>query len=245
MVCSLALAAGARAEEQKKKPAQQAKVTPKPKVATRPRTVTKTHAPVTHNTLKRTPQIHNNATIRNNASKKLPAVQANKVQNFHAAHANFHAQPKSGIASAKFNQNFRIAGSQNWRGNNYAVFRSYHPAWHDQGWWHSHYGDHVILIGGGWYFWNAGYWYPAWGYDPAVAYYPYDGPIYVGANATPPDQVIADVQSSLQQQGYYQGDVDGLLGPLTRAALAQYQQDHGLYATSAIDEPTLDSLGIS
>jgi peptidoglycan hydrolase-like protein with peptidoglycan-binding domain len=39
--------------------------------------------------------------------------------------------------------------------------------------------------------------------------------------------------------------VDGLLGPLTREALAAYQGDQGLTTTSAIDEPTLDSLGLA
>jgi peptidoglycan hydrolase-like protein with peptidoglycan-binding domain len=57
--------------------------------------------------------------------------------------------------------------------------------------------------------------------------------------------VIANVQETLQAQGYYQGEVDGLLGPLTRAALADYQRDHGLYTTAAIDEPTLASLGLT
>ena len=70
-----------------------------------------------------------------------------------------------------------------------------------------------------------------------------DGPIYA-YNDLPPDQVIANVQTALQQEGYYQGEVDGLLGPLTRAALADYQRDHGLYTTAAIDEPTLASLGM-
>ncbi len=78
----------------------------------------------------------------------------------------------------------------------------------------------------------------------AAAYYPYDGPIYVGQSAAPLDQVIADVQSALQQQGYYHGEVDGLLGPLTREALANYQHDQGLYATETIDQPTLESLGL-
>ena len=45
--------------------------------------------------------------------------------------------------------------------------------------------------------------------------------------------------------GYYQGEVDGLLGPQTREALAAYQRDNGLYATAVIDEPTLDSLGMA
>jgi len=53
------------------------------------------------------------------------------------------------------------------------------------------------------------------------------------------------VQSALQQQGYYRGEVDGLIGPLTRGAIADYQRAHGLYTTSTIDQPTLQSLGIT
>ena len=101
------------------------------------------------------------------------------------------------------------------------------------------------LIGGGYYYWNNGYWYPAWGYNPSAEYYAYDGPIYVGQRAEPPDRVIADVQAELQQMGYYQGEVDGLLGPLTRQALTDYQADQGLTTTAVIDEPTLNSLGLS
>jgi hypothetical protein len=103
----------------------------------------------------------------------------------------------------------------------------------------------VELIGGGYYFFNNGYWFPAWGYSPSAQYYAYDGPIYAGHHAEPPDKVIADVQGVLQQMGYYTGEVDGLLGPLTREALTAYQADQGLAQTAAIDEPTLDSLGMS
>src|SRR5213082_1474254 len=123
------------------------------------------------------------------------------------------------------------------------VFRSYHPEWHDEGWYRAHY-PRVELIGGGYYFFNNGYWFPAWGYSPSAQYYAYDGPIYAGHSAEPPDKVIADVQAVLQQMGYYRGDVDGLLGPLTREALGAYQADQGLTTTAAIDEPTLDSLGM-
>jgi peptidoglycan hydrolase-like protein with peptidoglycan-binding domain len=57
--------------------------------------------------------------------------------------------------------------------------------------------------------------------------------------------VIADTQALLQQMGYYKGEVDGLLGPLTREALTAYQTDNGLTVTATIDEPTLDSLGLT
>jgi len=146
------------------------------------------------------------------------------------------------VASVNFQQGRRIQGSQNWQGQRYTVFRNYTPQWHDQGWWRGHY-NRVVFVYGGWYYWNAGFWFPAWGYAPN-AYYAYDGPIY-GYNNLPPDQVIANVQTALQQQGYYQGEVDGLLGPQTRDAIAGYQRDHGLYETASIDQPTLESLGMA
>lgn len=198
-------------------------------------------------------------------SNQLPAVQKNQknvianqknvvapnvkpipnAQNIQAQYKNFKAQPKPAvIQSAQFNQNYRIAGAQNWTGPQYQVFSSYHPQWHDQSWWQANYAANLLLIAGGWYYWNAGYWYPAWGYDPGAAYYPYDGPIYAGPERRPFDEVVADVQASLQEQGYYHGEVDGLMGPLTRNALADFQRDHGLITTAALDQPTLSSLGL-
>jgi len=156
---------------------------------------------------------------------------------------NVPQQPNTAKAPpVQFQQNRRIEGSQNWQGQQYTVFRSYTPEWHDQGWWNSHYGSNIVFMFGAPYFLNAGYWQPAWGYN-SNAYYAYDGPIYA-YNNLPPDQVIANVQSALQEQGYYRDEVDGLLGPQTREALAAYQRDHGLYETAAIDQPTLQSLGM-
>jgi hypothetical protein len=177
------------------------------------------------------------------AAKKKPEPQ--QVQQIKAQHTNFHAQPKPQQAPAvTFNQSYRIQGSERWQGPQYEVFRSYHPERHDEGWYRSHY-NRVELVGGGYYYWNNGYWYPAWGYSPSAEYYAYDGPIYVGHRAEPPDQVIADVQAELQQMGYYKGEVDGLLGPMTREAVTAYQADQGLTTTAVIDEPTLDSLGLA
>jgi hypothetical protein len=179
-------------------------------------------------------------------TNKLNPVQPNNavVKKFTPKHMDFHAKINPAVTSAHFNQNFHIKNAQNWKGDHYKAFQSYHPEWHDKGWWHSHH-NHVVLIGGGWYFWDAGYWRPAWGYDDSAAYYPYDGPIYVGNNPTPLDQVVADVQSALQEQGYYHGEVDGLVGPQTQEALAAYQSAQGLEQTAAIDEPTLESLGLN
>jgi hypothetical protein len=191
-----------------------------------------------------------------NPQANKPNAQANKlnpqakkpdpqtIQKIKTEHANFRAQPKPDkVPPVKFNQGYRISGSEQWQGPQYEVFRSYHPERHDRNWYHSHF-NRVELIGGGYYYWNSGYWYPAWGYEPSAEYYAYDAPIYVGSRAEPPDRVIADVQATLQQMGYYQGEVDGLLGPLTRQALTAYQSDNGLYTTAVIDEPTLSSLGM-
>ena len=174
---------------------------------------------------------------------KKPAPQ--QVQQVKSQNANFRAQPKpQQVPSVTFNQNNRIEGSDRWQGQQYQVFRSYHPEWHDAGWYTSHY-SRVELIGGGYYFFNNGYWFPAWGYNPSAQYYAYDGPIYVGQRAEPPDKVIADTQALLKDMGYYTGEVDGLLGPLTREALTAYQSDNGLTTTAAIDQPTLNSLGLA
>jgi len=184
-----------------------------------------------------------NAQAKAGVKGKKPDPQ--QVQQVRSQHASFRAQPKpQQVQAVSFNQNHRIEGSDRWQGQHYEVFRSYHPQWHDQGWYHSHY-NRVELIAGGYYFFNNGYWFPAWGYSPSAQYYAYDAPIYVGQRAVPPDQVIADVQALLQQMGYYTGEVDGLLGPMTREALTAYQGEQGLAQTAAIDEPTLDALGMS
>src|SRR5260370_40089173 len=163
---------------------------------------------------------------------------------FKSQHFNVAKQPNMAKAPpVKFQQGRHIEGSEHWQGQYYTAFRDYHAEWHDQGWWHNHYHNNIVFVFGAPYFFNAGYWYPAWGYYPN-AYYAWDGPIYA-YNHLPPDQVIANVQAALQEQGYYHGEVDGLIVPLTRAAIADYQRDHGLYETAAIDEPTLESLGMS
>jgi len=84
---------------------------------------------------------------------------------------------------------------------------------------------------------------PGVGYH-SDAVYAYDGPIYA-YNDLAPDQVVANVQATLQELGYYQGPINGYLYSATRGAITNYQRDRGLYTTSAIDEPTLASLGMA
>jgi Putative peptidoglycan binding domain len=139
--------------------------------------------------------------------------------------------------------------NRNWQNNTSSNFtfeqarRNHNRDRHDRSWWRSRY-NRIVLFGGGYYYWNNNYWYPAYGYDPYYSSYAYDEPIY-GYNDLPPGQVIANVQGALQEQGYYNDAVDGLIGPNTRAALSHFQRDRGLPITAAIDGPTLQALGLS
>jgi hypothetical protein len=118
-----------------------------------------------------------------------------------------------------------------------------HHEWHNRDWWKQNCNT-IVFVTGGYYFLNASYWYPAWGYDPSNSYYDYDGPIYTYGNLLP-DQVIANVQRALQEAGYYTGPLTGSLNPATRAAIANFQRDYGLIITGAIDEPTVQSLELN
>src|SRR5882724_10991396 len=114
---------------------------------------------------------------------------------------------------------------------------------HDRNWWNRHY-NRIVFYGGGYWYWNSGWWYPAWGYNPYYNNYVYDGPIFGYGYAAPGD-VTVEVQRALAQQGYYYGPIDGILGPGTRSAIQRYQIDHGLAVTAAIDEQTLYTLGLT
>lgn len=122
------------------------------------------------------------------------------------------------------------------------ALRRYRRERHNRVWWKQRFTT-IVLAGGGYYYWDTGYWYPAWGYDPAYEYYDYDGPIYTYGNLLP-DQVIWNVQRALKQLGYYAGGLTGSLGPSSRQALANYQQDAGLDPTGAIDAATVEAMGL-
>jgi len=55
---------------------------------------------------------------------------------------------------------------------------------------------------------------------------------------------MAQVQENLRRMGYYRGQVDGLSGPSTRAAIRAYQIDRGLQVTGRIDSELLEDLGL-
>ena len=118
-----------------------------------------------------------------------------------------------------------------------------HRERHDHAWWTTRYTTIVFVRGCGHYYLDAGYWFPAWGYDPGNENFEYNGPIYTYGNLLP-DQVIYNVQRALKELGYYTGALNGSLGPATRAAISAFQEDNDLEITGVVDEATVEALGL-
>lgn len=57
--------------------------------------------------------------------------------------------------------------------------------------------------------------------------------------------VLMRVQISLMAAGYYEGDIDGLMGPMTRSALERYQRASGFAVTGTVTPEVLDAFRIS
>lgn len=64
------------------------------------------------------------------------------------------------------------------------------------------------------------------------------------SQASQHQEIVRIVQRALQRNGLYRGELDGVVGDLTRQALVGFQSNMGLRATGEIDLATLDSLGI-
>jgi hypothetical protein len=132
-------------------------------------------------------------------------------------------------------------------------------------WWHGH---RCRFVNGSWIIFDLGF-YPWWGtYGYPYDYYPYD---YYPNNYSPygydsgvydednaeyygrgaydssdqyTDQTTAAVQARLARDGYYRGNIDGILGPETRRAILSFQSDHGLRVTGNLTRETLSTLGL-
>ena len=83
-------------------------------------------------------------------------------------------------------------GNRRWDGTSIVTV-----GWHNRDWWRRNY-NRFALCGGGYYYWNSGWWYPAYGYDPYFSTYAYDAPIYSynGLAARPDSLAGADGASA-------------------------------------------------
>jgi hypothetical protein len=136
---------------------------------------------------------------------------------------------------------------------------------HDANWhgdWdrrHAHFdhGRFFVFDDGFWFGLDAGF-YP-WDYLPYYSddYYPYDyyadgSQPYDNTDNTEPvdngvpvaDPTVEATQERLAQLGYFNGSVDGVFGPTTRDAVANYQIANQLNVTGSLSPDTLQSLGL-
>src|SRR5436190_1210819 len=158
-------------------------------------------------------------TVRSNRAEaaRIGRARATQANIGKAAARNLVVNRQRNLTFARnvaLNRDSNVSIVNHWRndrfrGGDYVAFYNYNRIWHDRSWWVSSY-PNITFVLGGWWYWNAGYWFPAWGYDP-YGWYSYDRPIYTGYAERTPDRIIEDVQLALQQQGYYAGSIDGLL----------------------------------
>jgi peptidoglycan hydrolase-like protein with peptidoglycan-binding domain len=58
-------------------------------------------------------------------------------------------------------------------------------------------------------------------------------------------EMVQRVQTMLQQQGLYNGSIDGKWGSGTQAAVRAYQQKHNLTASGQLDQATLNAMDLN
>jgi len=123
-----------------------------------------------------------------------------------------------------------VAGDthRDWDRNRSHYWNNHHYRWWDGGW---------LIVDGG--FWPGDY-YDSYS-EPYRYSYRDSGSYsdYYSSYAT-----VSAVQRKLADLGYYNDSVDGIIGPNTRSAIAQYQRDFNLAVTGRINDSLLASLGI-
>jgi len=98
------------------------------------------------------------------------------------------------------------------------------------------------------YYYDPGY-YDSSYYDSGYSDPAYSDSRYYNDSNHPSDPAVhesgsrvSDVQRALAREGYYDGAIDGVLGPGTRRALRNYQRDHNIDATGGINQPVIEAL---
>jgi putative peptidoglycan binding protein len=129
---------------------------------------------------------------------------------------------------------------------------SWHRDWDRR---HAHFFQNRFFVFDDGFWWGLDDGYFPWDYLPYYAedYYPYDyyaddqpydntDPVYNGVPTA--DPTVEATQERLAQLGYYNGPVDGVFGPATRDALANYQIANQLNVTGSLSPDTMHSLGL-
>ena len=71
----------------------------------------------------------------------------------------------------------------------------------------------------------------------------YDSPA-AGPSDDSAEAQVVNIQARLQRQGYYHGQIDGIMGPDTRRAIGRFQRDKGMEPSGYLNSETLRALGL-
>jgi hypothetical protein len=190
---------------------------------------------------------------------------AGRVNRSEATTTQF-ARNRNGITTNHRNGTGQVRTGSNLRSNWQNHVAARHSAgWHrdwDRGRDHSWHGHHCRFINGSWVIFDLGYspWWPygypydyygyeSYGYDPGYYYEPgvYEGRMDYGDgnySDQSADSTVSAAQEQLSRAGYYDGEIDGVLGPQTRRAIERYQRRHGQRVTGELTTRTLQTLGL-
>jgi hypothetical protein len=114
-----------------------------------------------------------------------------------------------------------------------------------------YYGATRYYYGGGFaypYYNSYSYWpYAYYGYYPSS--YDEDGPYTYSYYSEPASgydaSLVAQVQERLADLGYYDGVIDGIMGPQTHAGISAYESTHNLVVDGMISSRLLDRMCLS
>ena len=194
-------------------------------------------------------------------------VRGNNLQRFQ----NGGGQFRNGFNQARTGGGNSLP--QNWRNHVFAQrSANWNRNWdrrHDH-WWNGHRchwwnGSWVIFdIGFSPWWWGYPYDY-GYGYPYGYGYYPYgynygygygyndpgvydNQPAYDQSYSGGYDQSanssVAAAQDKLAQEGFYHGQIDGVLGPETRHAIVRFQSSRGLRVNGELTSETLGAMGL-
>ncbi len=185
-----------------------------------------------------------------------------RSQQFATAGANHRIDASRTVAGSanRFTRNGQPSGRRfENRGANAAqqhVFAHRTASWHrDWDRHHDHFwnGHRCRFINGEWFIYDTGFYPYDYGYPYDYYPYEYDPGVYqddanyysqgaYDSSDQVTDSTVAGAQTQLARQGYYRGEIDGVVGPETRRAIMRYQSDRGLRVTGRLNGDTLRAL---
>jgi len=176
---------------------------------------------------------------RNQTQPKVAPVTSQSVQPSSRLESSRRNQSQSTVApttSRSLQSSGRLARAQRNQSQLYSNRKTYNKSNNYGGLWFAE-NTHSDWKRDSHYYWNHhNYrWYEGGWLIIDGGYSPY------GFNS---GSTASNVQMSLANQGYYNGAIDGDIGPASRNAIADYQSDHDLRVTGHINNSLLQSLQI-